>query len=244
MQSQSPSAPAVRPRALHDAGSNSLSAAAVFAGMSALPDRAAVEALVAGPPPEDEPGLSDLVDDALEAAIDSSVGARKRLVRRLVNDAVGGPPLSDAACVRMAVLVHNLEVRDVAWAQLSRERAEDHVALWQQVVARTPSWLASAPLCLLGMAAWVAGNGALQNCCIERVDRIDPTYTMADLLADINRRALPPHYWDELLREFRRHPGDARGLAASHQLCPLRGAGGERRGTLEESPVASTRLSP
>ena len=87
----------------YDAGSNSLSAAAVFAGMSALPDRAAVEALVAGPPPEDEPGLSDLVDDALEAAIDSSVGARKRLVRRLVNDAVGGPPLSDAACVRMAV---------------------------------------------------------------------------------------------------------------------------------------------
>jgi hypothetical protein len=190
----------------YDAGSNSLSAAAVFAGMTALPDRAAVQALVAGPPPKDEPRLSELVDDALQAAIDSSVDARKRLVRRLVDDAVGGPPLSDVDSIGMAVLVHDLEVRDVAWAQLSRERAEDHVALWQQVVARTPPWLASAPLCLLGMAAWVAGNGALQNCCLERMDRIDPTYTMADLLADINRRALPPHYWDELLREFRRHP--------------------------------------
>lgn len=190
----------------YDAGSNSLSAAAVFAGMSALPDRAAVEALVAGPPPEDEPALAELADDALEAAVGSSVGERKRLVRRLVKEAVDGPPLTDADCLRLAVLVHNLEVRDVAWAQLSRDRAEDHVALWQQVVARTPPWLASAPLCLLGMAAWVAGNGALQNCCIERVDRIDPTYTMADLLADINQRALPPRYWDELLQEFRRHP--------------------------------------
>lgn len=190
----------------YDAGSNPLSAAAVFAGMSALPDRAAVEALVAGPAPEDEPHLFELVDDALEAVIDTSVGARKRSVRRLVNQAVEGPPLSDADCVRMAVLVCDLQVRDVAWAQLTRERAERHVALWQQVVARTPSELAAAPLCLLGMAAWVAGNGALQNCCIERVERIDPTYTMASLLADINQRALPPHYWDELLREFRRHP--------------------------------------
>ncbi len=190
----------------YDTGSNSMSAAAVYAGMSALPDRAAVEELVVGPPPEDEQDLCVLVDEALEAAVDESVGSRKRLVRRLVNDALDGPPLSDADCVGLAVLVHNLEVRDVAWAQLTRERADDHVMLWQQVVARTPAWLASAPLCLLGMAAWVAGNGALQNCCLERVDRIDPTYTMADLLADINRRALPPRYWDELLREFRRHP--------------------------------------
>ena len=190
----------------YDAGSNSLSAAAVFAGMSALPDRAAVEAWSPVRRRRTSRHWPSSPTMRSRRPIDSSVGERKRLVRRLVKEAVDGPPLSDADCLRLAVLVYNLEVRDVAWAQLSRERAEDHVALWQQVVARTPSWLASAPLCLLGMAAWVAGNGALQNCCIERVDRIDPTYTMADLLADINQRALPPHYWDELLREFRRHP--------------------------------------
>ncbi len=166
----------------YDAGSNALSAAAVYAGLSALPSRGAVEAMVDGPPVDDENALSVLVDEALEAWIDTPVGARKRLVRRLVTDALDGPPLSDPDCVRLAVLVHDLAVRDVAWAQLSRERAESHVTLWQQVVARTPSWLASAPLCLLGMAAWVSGNGALQNCCIERVDRIDPSYSMATLL--------------------------------------------------------------
>jgi hypothetical protein len=190
----------------YDAGSNTASAAAVYAGLSALPDRKAVEALVAGPPPEDEEALDLLLDQALEKLVDMSVASRKRLVRRLVREALAGPPLSDLDCLRMALLVHNLQVRDVAWAQLTREHAEDHVALWQQVVSRTPAWLASAPLCLLGMAAWVSGNGALQNCCIERVEQIDPTYSMASLLADINLRALPPRYWDELLREFRRHP--------------------------------------
>ena len=41
--------------------------------------------------------------------------------------------------------------------------AESHVALWQQVVARVPPELAVAPLCLLGLAAWVTGNGTLLN---------------------------------------------------------------------------------
>ena len=191
----------------YDVGSDPLSAAAVYAGLSALPDRSAVEALVAGPPAADVAELETLVDCSLEELAPMSVATRKRLVRRLVQQSVADrEPLSDAECARLAVLVHQLQVRDVAWAQLTRERAEDHVALWQHVVSRTPPWLAPAPLCLLGMSAWVSGNGALQNCCIDRVGQIDPTYSMASLLADINRRALPPSYWDQLLGEFRRHP--------------------------------------
>lgn len=190
----------------YDAGSNELSAAAVYAGMTALPDREAVRAMVAGPSAEDEGALNALLEEACGDVLDRSLGARKRLVRRLLTEALDAAALSDVECLRLAGLVRNLAVRDVAWAQLSRERAADHVAVWRQVVARTPTWLAPAPLCLLGMAAWVSGNGALQNCCIERVEEIDAGYTMAALLADINERALPPRYWDELLREFRRHP--------------------------------------
>jgi hypothetical protein len=190
----------------YDPGSHPLSAAAVYAGMSALPDRSAVQALVAGPSAADEPSLTRLVEEAMDEILDAALGSRKRLVRRLVREALDGGALTDQQCVRLAVLVYDLQVRDVAWAQLSRDRAADHVVLWQQVVARVPSGLASAPLCLLGMAAWVSGDGALQNCCVERVEEIDPSYTMASLLADINRRALSPRYWDELLQEFRRHP--------------------------------------
>ncbi len=191
----------------YDLGSNPLSAAAVYAGLNAMPDRSSVAALVAGPSPDDVPALELAVDEALDELIGTSVGSRKRLVRRLVQQTLdAGQPPSDAECARLAVLVHHLHVRDVAWAQLTRERAAEHVALWQRVVSRTPAWLASAPLCLLGISAWVAGNGTLQNCCVERVERIDPEYSMASLLADINQRALPPSYWDELLREFRKHP--------------------------------------
>jgi hypothetical protein len=48
------------------------------------------------------------------------------------------------------------------------------------------------------MAAWVAGQGTLQVCCLDRVRVVDPDYTMADLLEDINARAIPPTFWEEI----------------------------------------------
>ena len=52
------------------------------------------------------------------------------------------------------------------------------------------------------------GNGALQNCCMERAVSIDPTYSMTELLDQINRRALPPSFWDLMALEMREvaHP--------------------------------------
>jgi hypothetical protein len=63
------------------------------------------------------------------------------------------------------------------------------------VVTRVPPVLAPAPLCLLGMAAWVSGHGALVNCCWERVSQLDPDYSMAKLLSDIGERGIPPSIW-------------------------------------------------
>jgi hypothetical protein len=48
------------------------------------------------------------------------------------------------------------------------------------------------------MAAWVAGQGTLQVCCLDRVRAVDAGYTMADLLEDINSRAIPPAFWDDV----------------------------------------------
>ena len=82
-------------------------------------------------------------------------------------------------------------VRDLAWALITPTNAEDHVRLWGGVVARVPPTVAAAPLCLLGMAAWVSGAGALLNCCCERLTKVDPHYSMGRLLADISERAVP-----------------------------------------------------
>ena len=40
--------------------------------------------------------------------------------------------------------------------------------------AGCPPAISAAPLALLGMAAWIGGNGALLNCCIDELRRIHP----------------------------------------------------------------------
>jgi hypothetical protein len=129
---------------------------------------------------------------------------RQRRIAAMVADYLADPgPLSDAECARFALLVTDLEVRDTAWSMMSRQRALDHTELWQQVVSRTVSPLERGPLGLLGMAGWLSGNGTLMVCCIERLSRIDPGYTMGSLLDDINQRALSPEVWDSMAESLR-----------------------------------------
>jgi hypothetical protein len=94
--------------------------------------------------------------------------------------------------------VTDLRVRDLAWALISADNAEEHVQLWGAVVAKMPPTLAAAPLCLLGLAAWVCGAGALLNCCCERLAQVDPAYSLGRLLRDISAQALPPSLWQQM----------------------------------------------
>jgi hypothetical protein len=150
---------------------------------------------------------------ALSRQVESEVAAmsrtgRQQLVAALVREFLAEPRrLDDLTCARLAVLVADIAVRDVAWALMTRTEAEHHCDLWGQVVARAVAPWEAAPLCLLGMAAWISGNGALQNCCADRVHHVDPTYSMASLLDDISQRALPPTCWDLLAPELRAEVG-------------------------------------
>jgi Domain of unknown function (DUF4192) len=94
--------------------------------------------------------------------------------------------------------VTDIRLRDLAWALISPADAEDHVRLWSGVVAQVPPTLAAAPLCLLGMAAWLSGAGALLNCCCERLAQVAPQYSLGRLLAEISERALPPSEWQQI----------------------------------------------
>ncbi|GAA3578854.1 hypothetical protein GCM10022197_40370 [Microlunatus spumicola] len=200
----------------YEPGEHPLSAEAVWAGLVARPDRAAVVATVAGPAEEDWPDLRRRVrriaagldrrtrtdrQDALGRAV---VAALPRL------DAADGARAAgpgDDACLELALLVRDTLVRDVACALVTREDARRHLALWQEVLARTPPELAAAPLCLVGVSAWAGGNGTLLNACCERLGELDPTYPMGRLLTDVSRRALPPAWWDALADGLRRDLG-------------------------------------
>lgn len=183
----------------YDLSSHPMAAEAVYAGLTAAADRAAIAEQVTGPPTDDVAGLSDLAREVSSELGGLSPSRQGDLIATMVLEFVRQPRrLSDAECARLAVLAGTIAARDVAWSMISRDEVAAHLQLWQQVVARAVAPFELAPLCLLGLSAWIAGDGALQNCCVERALRLDPDYSLAGLLDEINLRALPPSFWDQM----------------------------------------------
>jgi Domain of unknown function (DUF4192) len=180
-----------------DLSSHPVSAAAVFVGLGTLASRQELAASIGGPPEAELPRLQALVNSLLADFEDFEDHiAAARLTGRLVDLATSDPGvLDERTCLLLGLLVTDMHIRDLAWALISPTNAEEHVRLWGGVVARVPPTLAAAPLCLLGMAAWVGGSGALLNCCCERLAHVDPSYSMGRLLCEISAQALPPSLW-------------------------------------------------
>jgi hypothetical protein len=72
-------------------------------------------------------------------------------------------------------------------------------------VQRSPEDLVGAPAAVLGLAAWLAGNGALAWCALDRCTERDPENSLADLVGQLLSRAVPPSSWDRTYPE----PGGA-----------------------------------
>lgn len=148
----------------------------------------------------------------VEAAVDQ-LSARRKGSRRLlvaeghwVEDRIrryleDGEPLDAVDVGRLLVALASIEVRDVAWARMCRADAAEHVALWRDVVSRSPEDLVAPAAALLGFAAWLAGDGALAWCAVDRCQNAAPDYTLARLLTQTLAGAVPPSSWRPLPRE-------------------------------------------
>jgi Domain of unknown function (DUF4192) len=200
----------------YDPTSHPMSAEAVFAGLGVRGNRRELEESVRGPA---EAELESLWSQAeglrteLEQ-LDSPMAAAELLVTTM--DAAMADPaaLDERKSLLLGLLVTDIDVRDLAWARISRSDAEEHVRMWTSVVSRVPPALAAAPLCLLGIAAWVAGHGALLNCCCERVLQIHPEYSMGKLLSEISARGVPPSIWSGIRDGMRAELDAERALLA------------------------------
>ena len=117
-------------------------------------------------------------------------------VRRWLTDRERLDP-HDTARLAVATAA-SIEVRDVAWAEISRENARVHVDLWRDVVRRVPADVRHAPATLLGFAAWLSGNGALAWCAVDVARESSPGYSLAGLLADVLTKGMPPSTWRPL----------------------------------------------
>ncbi len=186
-----------------ESGTVGVSATAVEAAVLGLPlrrSRAELEALVAGPEDSKMADLSDVFARVSTELEELSPGPRHRLLHRLLAD--GGERFGVEDWVRLAVLVAE------PWAAVDilngvrKQGAENQVALWTQVVRHCLPPYASVPLGLLGVAAWLTGDGAMETICLERLDRIDPANPMAALPGWINSEVLPPSAWPIRRREL------------------------------------------
>ncbi|HEY5784671.1 MAG TPA: DUF4192 domain-containing protein [Microlunatus sp.] len=187
----------------YDIASHPLAAAAVMAGISATATRQEIADLAAGPPTADHGRLGGLAEDTVRQLAGMSPRRRRQRMKRLIDRTLrsGGP--TEAEAIEIAVLARDLAVRDAAWALMSRAEAADHVVLWRRVVSVAVWPSEAAPLGMLAMAGWLSGNGALLNCCIERLERVAPDYSLLRLCRDISDQAVPPRHFDVIAEEMR-----------------------------------------
>jgi hypothetical protein len=204
----------------YDVSSHPLMAQAVLEGTVVLSSRRELAETLVGTDPQETEEIAALADRALDRISDGAsaplgraaarhqvavearwVGERMRLFL------ADGERLDASDVARLAVGVTvSAEVRDVAWTQMSRDDAAQHVALWLDLVRRTPVALRAAPAALLGFAAWLSGHGALAWCAVESAQEADPDCGPASVLARILSAGLPPSSWQPGRREDLRQP--------------------------------------
>ncbi|HEY8473198.1 MAG TPA: DUF4192 domain-containing protein [Natronosporangium sp.] len=101
-----------------------------------------------------------------------------------------GGALDDDGLAWLTLLLDAAAVRDAAWRSVTG--APHDLRLWTDATQRADPALAAAPACLLGYAAWQAGDGVLAGLAVERALRVDPGYPLAHLLSRGLRQGVPP----------------------------------------------------
>ena len=114
--------------------------------------------------------------------------------------ALEGGRFEDDDLVGVLQGMREVSVRDAAWGSMTRDEAPAHVVLWTDAVQRSPDDLVGGPAAVLALAAWLAGNGALAWCAVDRCLDSDPDNSLAGLVGEMLSRAVPPSSWEEARR--------------------------------------------
>ena len=190
-----PDAPEGRP---YDVGSHPFAAQAVYDGTVTHRDRASL-AKSLEPLPAAVANVVEVMPAALARLPDLERAAEAAWIVETVFEVVEGERrLSDVEVARLVVAITDIKLRDAAWLQMQRHTATRHVALWTDVLRRTPEELVAAPACLLAFAAWLAGQGALAWCALDRCRAAEPDYGLAECVVVALDQAIPPSDWDAL----------------------------------------------
>ena len=133
---------------------------------------------------------------AVERAMPQPEASGAWVTRLVSRHAAASTSPTDEEVARLLVAVADPHVRDAAWARIPRAEARRHVELWSGLVRRCPDDLLPHAAGVLGFAAWLAGDGALAWCAVDRGREVDPDHSLVRLVADLLEGAVPPAEWE------------------------------------------------
>lgn len=124
---------------------------------------------------------------------------RQRTIE-VLEELVAAPTPSWDQAAMLAVAVREPDVRRAVALVTDADNAAALVAIWTFVARGARGLLHAAPVALAGLAAWVDGDGALQNVCADRARAAWPGLELANLLDLVNELMISPQEWP-LLRD-------------------------------------------
>ncbi|BBH65388.1 hypothetical protein ACTI_20730 [Actinoplanes sp. OR16] len=191
-----------------------IAAEATFRGQVALPSRRHLTDLVAPVDGAERVAMGEATERARKRfseliADEPDAKRTERRIRRAGQIAVrqaearyrAGLRLDADETAWLGALLADRAVEDYA---LDRVTPEDwRIHLWTDVLRRVERAYTPAPACLLGFAAWRAGNGPLARVAVDRALAAEPRHHLAGLLHEVLGFGLSP-------RLIRSEPGWAR----------------------------------
>jgi hypothetical protein len=184
---------------------------AIYHGMSVRSSRAELEQMFASAPLTlalDRQAAS--VQATLPAAGDTAAAvsyARGLIAQNLPRAAGARTAITTEDALRLALLVQRADARDAALLSMDLDNADQHLKLWSQVVQRVPERVAEMPLYLAGMAAWIAGEGAVTCIAADRslaAAGQREGARAATLLKDLTHSVVPPTAWPSIRADIAR----------------------------------------
>ena len=184
----------------HDPRGSAIGAECAYSGQLVLGSRADLESML-DPSPGRRPAALTRAFAAARREVSQLTAAdlteaMHRTLGELADSVTSPAPVAQLA--RLSMLARHPEAREAYWRRLDTTTADGFVDLWVQVVRVTPKRALTPPLCLLGMAAWQAGEGALLSICFDRAAALAPRHHLVQVLASVCYNLLPPQLWDEM----------------------------------------------
>ncbi len=177
----------------YDLSTCSLLAQSVFRGVSVRGSRAEAVAEVMPPPMHLAGELAERLDETNAFLAELGPDERLALCARLLDDqnAVTGTQAAQLVC-----LLDDMDAVGSVLTRLSRDTAptiRGHLVRARQMVLGEA---AANVVGLLGIACWLAGEGAQQTECMEQLSALAPQSMLLAVLRDVHGRGLSPADWD------------------------------------------------